>query len=94
MQRVERWLNRPGHEADLEIELASRPIGNVCGGRLNWFDVHGRQPAALEAEAAGERMAVSPDTRTFGYPCAEVGSTEVVTAEVVFDDGRRAARWR
>ncbi|MCJ7753297.1 MAG: hypothetical protein MUP13_01900, partial [Thermoanaerobaculales bacterium] len=91
VQRVERWLNRPGYEADLEIELASRPIGNVCGGRLNWFDVHGQQPADLEADAAGERMAVSPDTRTFGYPCAEVGSTEVVTAEVVFDDGRRAA---
>jgi hypothetical protein len=91
VQRVERWLNRPGYEADLEIELASRPIGNVCGGRLNWFDVHGQQPADLEADAAGERLAVSPDTRTFGYPCAEVGSTEVVTAEVVLVDGRRGA---
>lgn len=89
-QKVDRWLNRPGYEADLEIELASRPIGNVCGGRLNWFDVHGRHPADLEADAAGERMAVSPDTRTFGYPCPEVGSTEVVTAEIAFDDGRRA----
>ena len=91
VQRVERWLNRPGYEADLEIELASRPIGNVCGGRLNWFDVHGQQPADLEVDAAGERLAVSSDTRTFGYPCAEVGSTEVVTAEVVFVDGRRGA---
>ena len=91
VERIERWLNRPGYEADLEIELASRPIGNVCGGRLNWFDVHGQQPADLEADAAGERLAVSPDTRTFGYPCAEVGSTEVVTAEVVLVDGRRGA---
>jgi hypothetical protein len=91
VEREERWLNRPGSEADLEIELASRPIGNVCGGRLSWSDVHGGRPVDLEADAAGERLAVSPETRTFGYPCAEVGSTEIVTAEVVFGDGRRVA---
>jgi hypothetical protein len=90
VQLAERWFNRPGHEAELEIELATRPVGDVCGGRLNWFDTHGLQPAVLEAEAAGERMVVSAESRTFGYRCAAVGETEVVSAAVVFPDGRRA----
>lgn len=88
---AERWLNRPGFEADLEIELASRPIGNVCGGRLGWTDVHGQQPAVLEVEAGGEHIVVLAENRIFGYPCAAVGGTEVVAAAAVFPDGRRAS---
>ncbi len=91
VQRVERWLNRPGREADLEIELASRPIGDVCGGRLSWHDVHGQRPSVLEVEAAGEHIPVSAENRIFGYPCAAAGATEVVAAAAVFPDGRRAS---
>ncbi len=91
VERAERWLNRPGREADLEIELASRPIGNVCGGRLAWTDVRGQQPAVLEVEAAGEHIVVLTENRTFGYPCAAIGGTEVVAAAAVFPDGRRAS---
>jgi hypothetical protein len=90
-KRVERWLNRPGYEAELEIELASRPIGNVCGGRLAWTDAHRQQPSVLEVEAAGEHIVVLTGNRTFGYPCAAVGGTRVVAAAAVFPDGRRAS---
>lgn len=91
IRRAERWVNRPGHEANLEIELASRPIGNVCGGRLSWYDIHNQQPVVLEVEAAGEHIVVLAENRIFGYPCASVGETEIVAASAVFPDGRRAS---
>jgi len=88
--RAERWLNRPGREAGLEIELAARPIGRTCGGRLKWTDADGQDPVVLEVEAGGERKRVPLNSRVFGYPCAEPGESRVVTASAVFADGRRA----
>jgi hypothetical protein len=91
VQRVERWINRPGFEVDLEIEFASRPVGTLCGGRLKSVDVHGQQPAVLEVETAGEHTVSLAENRTFSYPCAAVGETEVVVGAAVFPDGRRAS---
>jgi hypothetical protein len=87
--RVERWLNRPGREAEIEVQLASRPIGLMCGGRLLFSDANGLEPALLGVDAAGDLQTVV-DNRTFGYPCAESGQTRVVAASAVYPDGRRA----
>ena len=89
-ERVERWVNRPGFEAGLTIQLAARPIGSTCGGRVDWNDLQGSDPAELEVTAAGQRLAVSANGRTFGYPCADPGRTQVVAVSAVFPDGRRA----
>jgi len=88
--RAERWLNRPGREAGLEIQLAARPIGTTCGGRLKWNDALGQDPVALEVEAAGERKMVPLNSSTFAYPCADPGASRVVAASAIFADGRRA----
>jgi len=90
VERAERWLNRPGSEAELAIRLAARPIGGTCGGRVGWTDPQRSDPAELEIFAAGQRLAVSADGHTFGYPCADPGQTRVVAVSAIFPDGRRA----
>ena len=90
VERVERWVNRPGFEAGLTIQLAARPIGSTCGGRVGWVDPLGGDPTELEITAAGQRLAVSADGRAFGYPCADSGRTRVVSVSAVFPEGRRA----
>ncbi len=90
VERAERWINRPGAEAGLSIQLAARPIGSTCGGRVGWTDPQRSDPAELEVFAAGQRLAVSADGHTFGYPCADPGRTRVVAVSAVFPDGRRA----
>ena len=90
MERAERWVNRPGAEAGLTIQLAARPIGSTCGGRVGWTDPQRSDPARIEIIAAGQRLTVSADGRTFGYPCADPGRTRVVAVSAVFPDGRRA----
>ena len=89
-ERAELWLNRPGSEAGLEIQLAASPIGTTCGGRLKWNDALGQDPVDLEVEAAGVLKGVPLNSRTFAYPCADPGDSRVVAATAIFADGRRA----
>ncbi|MFV2073232.1 MAG: hypothetical protein ACC742_11360 [Thermoanaerobaculales bacterium] len=89
-ERVSRWLNQPGREADLAIQLAARPVGDTCGGRLRWSDHDGQNPVLLEVEAAGQRWEVTGEGSTFSYPCPVQGRTRVLGASAIFPDGRRA----
>ncbi len=90
VERADRWVNRPGAEAGLTIQLAARPVGSTCGGRVRWTDPRRGDPVRIEIFAAGQRLAVSADGHTFGYPCADPGETRVVAVSAVFPDGRRA----
>jgi len=90
VERVERWVNRPGFEAELRIQLAAHPVGGTCGARVKWADPNHSDPEALEIMTAGQRWPVSTEGRTFAYPCADPGHARVVAVSAVFPDGRRA----
>jgi hypothetical protein len=91
-ERAARWLNRPGREAEIEVQLAARPIGNMCGGRILSKNLNGLAPAFLEVDVAGEKQTIVEEHRTFGYPCASPGQTRVAVASATYPDGRRAEK--
>jgi hypothetical protein len=89
-ERVERWLNRPGREANLRIQLAVRSINDACGVRLHWSSLPDNQPVDLDVEEAEQAWRIGDEGYTFGYPCPEPNRTAVLAAAGVFEDGRRA----
>ena len=89
-EEVERWLNRPGREADLAIELAVRPIGDTCGGRLHWSGPTDGEPIDIDVEEAEQSWRIGDEGYTFGYPCPDSGRTAVLAATAIFADSRRA----
>ncbi len=90
-ERVERWLNRPGQEAELVLNLV-KPSGKVCGARISWAHPQQQNPVELEVTLTGSQTEVSSDGRAVRFPCpdAERGDAgQVLVGMAVFPDGRR-----
>ncbi len=85
-----RWLNRPGQEAELAIQLAQRSEGGVCGGKVLWAHPLKQNPVVLEVTENGKNLIILDDSRSFRFPCADPSEPHVVEASVIFGDGRRA----
>ena len=88
--RVERWINRPGQEAELAIRLADRTNDGVCGGRVIWLHPLKQHPVELDLTHNGRRLRIAEDGRSFAFPCPNPHEPNMLVASAVFPDGSRA----
>ncbi len=86
--RVERWVNRPGQEAELTVSSLP-PGGEWCEADISWTHPQQLDPTELEVTLAGAQPEVAPNGRSARFPCPESGRSQVLVAMAVFPDGRR-----
>ena len=79
--RAERWINRPGQEAELAMRLADRTNDSVCGGRVIWLHPLKQHPVMLELTHNGRRLRIAEDGRSFAFPCFDAEKIWFVTPD-------------
>ena len=85
-----RWVNRPGQEAELAIQLSARSPQGICGGKALWSHPLKKDPVLIEVRQDGRILRIHDDRRSFRFPCPDPDEPHVLTASVIFSDGRRA----
>jgi hypothetical protein len=85
-----RWVNRPGQEAELAIQLAPRSAAGICGGKALWSHPLKKAPVLLEITQDGLILRIAEDGRSFRFPCPDPDEPHVLAASAIFSDGRRA----
>ncbi len=88
--RAVRWVNRPGQEAELGIQLTPRSPQGICGGKALWSHPLKKDPVLIEIRQDGRTLRIHDDGRSFRYPCPDPDEPHVLTASAIFSDGRRA----
>jgi len=88
--RAVRWVNRPGQEAELGIQLAPRSPQGICGGKALWSHPLKKNPVLIEIRQDGRILRIHDDGRSFRFPCPDPDEPHVLTASAIFSDGRRA----
>ncbi len=87
--RVERWINRPGQEAELSL-LPLPPSGSgPCQARISWAHPERQSPVELEVILPGAQPKISGGGRTVSFPCPRANEPQMLVAMAVFPDGRR-----
>ncbi len=87
--RVERWVNRPGQEAELTL-LPLPPAGSgPCQARIGWAHPERQSPVELEVMLPGAQPEITDGGRTVSFPCPQAGEVQMLVAMAVFPDGRR-----
>lgn len=86
----QRWINRPGQEAEISFEFSEREPTGVCRGRVLWLHPEKRMPALLLIQHDGRSLRIGDDGRSFAYPCVDPDTPSLLTASAIFADGRRA----
>ena len=89
-QSHQRWINRPGQEAELSIQLSEKPNDDACSARLLWFHPEKQNPKQIELTDNGQPIDDLGVTGTFNFPCQSGDSPQIIAASAVFPDGRRA----
>lgn len=85
-----RWVNRPGQEAELAIQLARPSADGVCSGRLVWYHPEKKNPTQIEVTDDGRPIRILDERGAFRFPCVPAESNQLIVASVVFPDGGRA----
>ena len=88
--RAVRWVNRPGQEAELTLQLGERSLQGICGGSASWSHPLKQDPVLLEVTENGMNLLIREDGRSFRFPCPDVRVPHVLAASAIFPDGRRA----
>jgi hypothetical protein len=88
--RASRWINRPGQEAELAIQLEGRNPQGICGGMALWSHPLKKDPVLLEVTQDGLILRIRDDGRSFRFPCPDANQPHVIAASAIFPDGRRA----
>ncbi len=95
--RVERWVNRPGQEAELVLQPlppdSDRSPGGeqvaTCRARIDWAHPERQNPVELEVMLPGSKPEIAPGGRSVSFPCPPPGQAQTLVAMAVFADGRR-----
>ena len=87
---AQRWVNRPGQEAELTIQLSEQTSDDACSARLVWFHPEKQNPKQIELTDNGQPINDLGVTGTFNFPCQSGDSPQIIAASAVFPDGRRA----
>ena len=90
MAHASQWVNRPGQEAELAIQLGPRSEAGICGGKALWSHPLKRDPVLLEVTENGRILLIGADKRSFRFPCPDPDVPHVLAASAIFPDGRRA----
>jgi hypothetical protein len=88
--RTSRWVNRPGQEAELAIQLSARSSAGICSGKALWSHPAKRNPVLLEITENGRGLRIREDGRSFAFPCPDPDEPHVLAASAIFSDGSRA----
>ena len=88
--RAERWINRPGQEAELSMRLTDRTNDGACGGRVIWLHPLKQHPVRLDVTHNGRRLRITEDGRSFAFPCPDPQEPNMLVASAIFPDGSRA----
>ena len=88
--RAERWINRPGQEAELSMRLTDRTNNGVCGGHVVWLHPLKQAPVGLDVTHNGRRLRIAEDGRSFAFPCPDPQEPNMLVASAIFPDGSRA----
>jgi hypothetical protein len=87
-ERTERWINRPGQEAELELSPLP-PTGSQCEARIDWRHPERQNPVEIEVTLAGAQPEIVAGGQLVRFPCPEPGQSHMLVAMAVFPDGRR-----
>ncbi|MCH7664600.1 MAG: hypothetical protein IH936_01520 [Acidobacteria bacterium] len=88
-ERTERWVNRPGQEAELEVVPLPPTGSRQCEARIGWTHPERLDPVELEVTLAGSQPEIAAGGRLVRFPCPEPGQSQILVALAVFPDGRR-----
>ncbi len=88
--RARQWVNLPraAAEATLLVERGPQP-SQVVAARLTWNEVRGTEPKAVRVTLDGKALAVK-DPRRFELPACDARQVHILSAELVFPEGRTA----
>ncbi|MEE8525639.1 MAG: hypothetical protein V3T72_17010 [Thermoanaerobaculia bacterium] len=86
--RAERWINRPGQEAELTLQLTP-PGAKRCGARIDWVHPEQQNPVELQVTLDSEPLEFLGGRAVVEFPCPSSESSQVLAAAAVFPDGRR-----
>lgn len=88
--RARQWVNmpRPAAEATLLLERGRQP-NQVTAARLTWNEVKGRAPVYVRVTLDGKVLPVK-DPKRFELPACAPEHAHVLSAELVFPEGRTA----
>ncbi len=87
--RVERWVNRPGQEAELAVQPLPPPDAGPCQARIGWAHPERQNPVELEVILPGAQPQITGGGRMVSFPCPPSGQSQTLVAMAVFPDGRR-----
>lgn len=86
--RVERWINRPGQEAELFLRIDKQP--NALRVNVGWAHPEKLLPREVRLQIGGTERALKPgEPFVWQQPLRE---PSILVAEALFPDGRRAQR--
>ena len=87
--RAERWVNRPGQEAELTLAPLPPSDSGPCRARIGWAHPERQSPVELEVILPGARPEITDSGRMVSFPCPPQGQSRTLVAMAVFPDGRR-----
>ncbi|MDH3744603.1 MAG: hypothetical protein OES47_05815 [Acidobacteriota bacterium] len=88
-ERVDRWINRPGQEAELSLVPLPASGSSQCEAEIGWAHPLRQNPAELEVSMAGAEPEVLAGSRLVRFPCPKPDESQLLVAMAVFPDGRR-----
>ncbi|MDH3746415.1 MAG: hypothetical protein OES47_15055, partial [Acidobacteriota bacterium] len=94
-ERTQRWINRPGQEAELSLlpmpPMAPLPASGSpqCEAEIDWAHPERQDPAELEISMSGAQPEILAGGRRARFPCPPPGESRLLVAMAVFPDGRR-----
>ncbi len=87
--RTERWVNRPGQEAELAVQPLPPSGSGPCQARIGWAHPERQNPVELEVMLPGAKPQIADGGRSVSFPCPPSGQSRTLVAMAVFPDGRR-----
>jgi hypothetical protein len=86
--RAERWVNRPGEEAELELLVVPSSGSQQCELRIAWAHPLKQDPVELSVTLDGAPLQIGDSGHSVRFPCRPE-KHPVLVASGVFPDGRR-----
>ncbi|HKF44622.1 MAG TPA: YCF48-related protein [Thermoanaerobaculia bacterium] len=92
-EKVSRWVNKPGVEAEVHVGGACEKKSRSCDFTVTWAHPAKQDPASLTVAVDGSTVSRAV-TNKIRAPFSAQATPQVVTADAVFPDGRRATYTR
>ncbi len=88
VERAFRWINRPGQEAELRLQLSPADASGQCKARVFTNHPQRQRPVVLEVLLNGNPLPFGSDGAA-AVPCPTDDASHILVASGIFPDGRR-----